>query len=115
MLLPAACYGKCHHQRNCCKLSPYNQDCDTYDDRPNETGIYLTEQLNRFGLAYIHFVEPRVANNVDFAPRDHSHDTGVFRKVWKGTFIAAGRHAGGLCCRPSSSNKAPGMLKPTTV
>ena len=78
-----------------CRLSPYNQDCDVNDDNPNETNSYLTEALNRFGLAYIHFVEPRVANNFDSLPRDASYDTEIFRKIWKGTFMAAGRPASG--------------------
>ena len=60
------------------------------DDNPNETNIYLTQQLNKFGLAYIHFIEPRVGGNMDCEVRHDSFDTQHFRKVWKGTFISAG-------------------------
>ena len=74
-----------------CRLSPYNQDCDVDDNDANATNSYLTERLDQLGLAYIHFVEPRVANNQDILPRDSTHDTQIFRRLWSGTFIAAGR------------------------
>ncbi|KAK9836076.1 hypothetical protein WJX84_011172 [Apatococcus fuscideae] len=72
------------------RLSPYGQFGDVDDDKPNETDIYLTQQLNHFGLAYIHFVEPRVGGNTDCEVRHDSFDTQHFCKVWKGTFMSAG-------------------------
>ncbi|KAK9852132.1 hypothetical protein WJX84_008064 [Apatococcus fuscideae] len=72
------------------RLSPYGQFGDVDDDKPNETNIYLTEQLNKFGLAYIHFVEPRIAGNTDCDVRHESYNTEHFRKIWNSTFISAG-------------------------
>lgn len=60
------------------------------DDKPNATNCYLTEQLNQFGLAYLHMVEPRIAGNEDVEVEDSSFDLNHFRKLFKGTFIAAG-------------------------
>ena len=77
---------------HCCRLSPYSQFGDVEDDDPNATNIYLTQQLNQFNLAYIHFVEPRVAGSADTDVRHESFSTQHFRKVWKGTFISAGDH-----------------------
>lgn len=61
------------------------------DDKPNATNKYLTEQLNQFGLAYLHMVEPRIAGNADVEVSDTTFDLGHFRKLFKGTFIAAGK------------------------
>ncbi len=71
-------------------MSPYGQFGDVDDESPIETNIYLTEQLNQFGLAYIHFVEPRIAGAMDCDVRHESYSTQHFRNVWKGTFISAG-------------------------
>ena len=60
------------------------------DDKPNATNRYLTEQLNQFGLAYLHMVEPRVAGYMDVEVEDSTFDLNHFRKLFKGTFIAAG-------------------------
>ena len=52
--------------------------------------MYLTGQLNKLGLAYLHFIEPRVAGNMDCDVKNESQNTERFRKIWKGTFISAG-------------------------
>ena len=81
------------------------------DDNPNKTNIYLTQQLNQFGLAYIHFVEPRVGGNMDCEVRHESFNTQHFRKVWKGTFMSAGElpwtH---LSANPLTPFKSPQIL-----
>lgn len=61
------------------------------DDKPNATNRYLTEQLNQFNLAYLHMVEPRIAGNEDVEVEDSTFDLNHFRKLFKGTFIAAGK------------------------
>ena len=64
------------------------------DDKPNATNRYLTEELNKFGLAYLHMVEPRIAGNADVEVSDSTYDLAHFRKLFKGTFIAAGGSSG---------------------
>ena len=74
-----------------CRLSPYGTFGDVDDEEANTTNKYLTEQLNKFGLAYLHMVEPRIAGNTDVEVTDKTQDLAHFRKVWKGTFLAAGK------------------------
>ena len=73
-----------------CRLSPYGEFGDVADDKPNATNRYLTQQLNNFGLAYLHMVEPRIAGNTEVEVSDSTFDLGHFRKLYNGTFIAAG-------------------------
>ena len=73
-----------------CRLSPYGEFGDVADDKPNATNRYLTEQLNGFGLAYLHMVEPRIAGYLEVEVTDNTFDLGHFRKLYNGTFIAAG-------------------------
>ena len=99
-----------------CRLFPYGQFGDVDDANPNETNIYLTQQLNQFGLAYIHFIEPCVAGNVagnlkmDCEVEHDSFNTQHISKVWKGTFMLAGElpwhHLYSICCplTPSKSH-----------
>jgi len=37
------------------------------DSNPTSLFAYVAEQLNRFGLAYLHIIEPRVKGNVVIA------------------------------------------------
>lgn len=50
---------------------------------------YLLEELNKLELCYVHVVEPRAGGNDDL-PEDAAKSLDPFRKVWRGTFIAAG-------------------------
>lgn len=72
------------------RLSPFNEFLDCIDTHPYSTNIYLLEQLNKYNLAFIHMVEPRVPSNGDNVETQHSLTP--FRKVWHGTFISAGGH-----------------------
>ena len=74
-----------------CRVTPYGTFGDVDDDQPNATYQYLTEQLNKFGLAYLHMVEPRISGNEDCEIQDKTFDLAQFRKLWKGAFIAAGK------------------------
>ena len=75
-----------------CRLSPYGTFGDVDDNDANTTNKYLTEQLNKCGLAYLHMVEPRIAGNTDVEVTDKTQDLAHFRKVWNGTFLAAGEY-----------------------
>jgi len=74
-----------------CRLSPYGEFGSVADDKPNATNRYLTEQLNKFGLAYLHMVEPRIAGNTEVDVTDKTYNLSHFRKLFDGTFIAAGK------------------------
>ena len=79
-----------HYHPLPCRFSPYSTFGDIDDSNPNHVYGYLTEQLNKYGLAYVHFVEPRIAGNLDKEVVEESHDLNHFRKKYQGTFIAAG-------------------------
>ncbi|MBD0343789.1 MAG: alkene reductase, partial [Coleofasciculus sp. Co-bin14] len=49
------------------KLSPSNTFYGMYDSNPEATFGYVIDALNRFGLAYLHLMEP---NEIDIATRD---------------------------------------------
>jgi N-ethylmaleimide reductase len=60
------------------------------DSNPDALFIYVVEQLNHFGLAYLHVIEPRVKGNIvineDQAPIASERLRGIF----KGKLLAAG-------------------------
>ena len=60
------------------------------DTNPGALFDYLAAQLNRFGLAYLHIVEPRVKGNVLIAERQAPIAAERLRKIFQGKIIAAG-------------------------
>jgi N-ethylmaleimide reductase len=72
------------------RLSPSGQYDSMSDSNPAATFGYLVKQLNRFGLAYLHIIEPRIKGNEeiqeDAAPVAAQH----LRPIYEGTIIAAG-------------------------
>ena len=82
---------KCDYLCSLSRLSPYGEFGSVADDKPNATNRYLTEQLNKFGLAYLHMVEPRIAGNTEVDVTDKTFNLSHFRKLYNGTFIAAGK------------------------
>ncbi len=60
------------------------------DSNPQALFSYVAEQLNRFGLAYLHIVEPRVKGNVVIAEGQAPVAAEQLRKIFKGTIMAAG-------------------------
>ncbi len=60
------------------------------DSNPQVLFTYVTEQLNRFGLAYLHIIEPRVKGNVLIAEGQAPVAAEQLRKIFKGKIIAAG-------------------------
>jgi N-ethylmaleimide reductase len=61
------------------------------DSNPDALFGYVAEQLNQFGLAYLHVVEPRVKGNI-VVGGDDQPPIGAerLRKIFKGKIIAAG-------------------------
>jgi N-ethylmaleimide reductase len=60
------------------------------DSNPTALFAYVAEQLNRFGLAYLHVIEPRVKGNVVIAEGQAPIASEQLRKIFKGKIIAAG-------------------------
>ena len=70
------------------KLSPSNTFYGMYDSNPEATFSYVIDALNRFGLAYLHMMEP---NEIDLAARHViKHTTACFRPIFKGTLMTNG-------------------------
>ena len=51
---------------------------------------YVAKELNQFGLAYLHIIEPRVGGNVVIAEGQYAIASARLRKIFKGRIIAAG-------------------------
>jgi N-ethylmaleimide reductase len=60
------------------------------DSDPIALFDYFAKQLNRFALAYLHIVEPRIKGNVLIAEGQGHIATARLRKVFTGRIIAAG-------------------------
>ena len=66
------------------RLSPVNPFNDMKDSNPQAMFNYVTEQLNQFGLAYLHVVEGGMHNGGD----SESFDFAAMRKLFKGGYVA---------------------------
>jgi N-ethylmaleimide reductase len=66
------------------RLSPTNPFNDMTDSNPATTFATAVRELNRFGLAYLHVVEP-VAD--DPVPAGEMPDIAFFRRLWRGALI----------------------------
>jgi N-ethylmaleimide reductase len=60
------------------------------DSDPTALFSYVAEQLNAFGLAYLHIIEPRVRGNVVIAEGQGAVASEQLRKIFNGKIIAAG-------------------------
>ena len=60
------------------------------DSNPEALFTYIADQLNKFGLAYLHIIEPRVKGNVVIHEGQDPVASQLLRKVFKGKIIAAG-------------------------
>jgi len=66
------------------RLSPTNPFNDMRDSNPAATCATAVGELNRFGLAYLHVVEPAAGDPV---PAGEAPDIRFFRKRWRGALI----------------------------
>jgi N-ethylmaleimide reductase len=72
------------------RVSPSGLWGSISDSNPEETFGYFAEQLNRYPVAYLHIIEPRVMG-VETLHEDHEPVASAFlRKIFKGPIIAAG-------------------------
>ncbi|TKW20284.1 hypothetical protein SEVIR_4G076600v4 [Setaria viridis] len=76
------------------RLSPFIDFMECVDSDPVALGSHMVQQLNKHdGFLYCHMVEPRLSYNGMFVVdgrRQIPHGLLPFRKVFNGTFIAAG-------------------------
>jgi N-ethylmaleimide reductase len=72
------------------RIAPSGTWASMSDSNPDVTFGYVAEQLNRFDLAYLHVVEPRIVGAE--APVDGKPPVAAvqLRKIFKGTILAAG-------------------------
>ena len=61
-----------------------------FDSNPNALFAYVAEQLNQFGLAYLHVVEPRVKGNIVITEGQGPVAAEQLRKIFNIKIIAAG-------------------------
>ncbi|CAN0928093.1 Putative 12-oxophytodienoate reductase 11 [Linum grandiflorum] len=70
------------------RLSPFANYSECGDSNPEALGLYMAESLNRYGIAYVHMVEPRMKTLAEKSLTPQS--LLPMRKAFKGTFISAG-------------------------
>jgi N-ethylmaleimide reductase len=66
------------------RLSPAAAFNDMADGHPAATFSTAVNELNRFGLAYLHIVEPIAGDTV---PAGEMPDIRFFRKIWRGVLM----------------------------
>jgi N-ethylmaleimide reductase len=74
------------------RVGPSGTFNEMSDSNPEALFGYVAEQLNRFGLAYLHVIEPRIKGDVD---KENSQDAAPvasahLRRIFKGPILAAG-------------------------
>ena len=72
------------------RISPNTRFNGMSDSNPTATFGYFAEQLNRYGIAYLHIIEPRVNGNVEVAEGLPPVVATQLRKIFKGRLLAAG-------------------------
>lgn len=74
------------------RLSPLGTFNDMHDDDPEATFSYVVEKLNRYGLAYLHIVNPALAAtgaDVAFIERAERMSQ-MIRRTYRGVLMVAG-------------------------
>ncbi len=72
------------------RLSPSGSFGSMSDSDPEALFSYVVQALDRFGLAYLHIVEPRVDGNVTLPNHDSGFPSRYFRPLFQGLLISAG-------------------------
>ncbi|KAJ4829192.1 hypothetical protein Tsubulata_050452, partial [Turnera subulata] len=75
------------------RLSPFADYNGCSDSNPEALGLHMVEALNEHGILYCHMIEPRMIRELEAGETKHS--LSPMRKVFKGTFIAAGGYSRG--------------------
>lgn len=72
------------------RIGPSNSFNDMSDSNPTALFTYVTEQLDKFGLAYLHVIEPRVVGSYMDEDGIEPVASMQLRKIFKGRIMAAG-------------------------
>ncbi len=72
------------------RLGPASQFNGMADSNPTALFSHVAEQLNRFDLAYLHLIEPRIVGNAAVADGLPAVAAQMLRKIYRGNIIAAG-------------------------
>jgi N-ethylmaleimide reductase len=78
------------------RLSPYGIANDSGEAEPMPLYAHVVQSLDRLGLAYLHFIEPR-SSGAGRAEVNHQNVPSamlLFRPMWKGVLITAGGFTG---------------------
>jgi N-ethylmaleimide reductase len=78
------------------RLSPYGVANGSGEADPMPLYTYVIEALDRLGLAYLHFIEPRSsgAGRAEVNHQNVPSAMALFRPVWRGVLISAGGFSG---------------------
>lgn len=74
------------------RISPSGTFNDMHDSNPEALFSYVANALNRFGLAYLHVIEPRVDGNETLEENSTQLTSAYFRQIFHGTLLSAGGH-----------------------
>jgi N-ethylmaleimide reductase len=72
------------------RLSPNSTYNAMFDSNPEATFGYVAERLNRYALAYLHVIEPRVKGIETIGEDQPAVASASLRKIYAGNIIAAG-------------------------
>jgi N-ethylmaleimide reductase len=72
------------------RLGPSGTFNSMSDTDPLTLFGYTAQQLNQFGLAYLHLIEPRIKGNIEIADDLEPVASMHLRKIFKGRMISAG-------------------------
>ncbi|MDB5344796.1 MAG: 12-oxophytodienoate reductase [Schlesneria sp.] len=72
------------------RLAPSGQWAQMGDSNPEATFGYVADQLNQFGLAYLHIIEPRIVGSEVSEEGLQPVASAQLRKIFHGKIIAAG-------------------------
>ncbi|KAI3890945.1 hypothetical protein MKX03_032515 [Papaver bracteatum] len=71
------------------RLSPLADYMESGDSNPVALGLFMAQSLNKFGILYLHVIEPRMVIQQG-NPQDTCYSSLTMRKAFEGTFISAG-------------------------
>ncbi|WP_246795055.1 alkene reductase [Burkholderia perseverans] len=76
--------------RTAVRISPSGKFGGMSDSNPQATFSYATQALNRFGLAYLHVIEPRIKGTEDLEDGAQPVAAAMLRRHFQGPLMAAG-------------------------